>query len=246
MRNTILKKLLVVMLVGIITSQFTCFNSAEAADNNSVNKAQQVDKLIGNHILIQNNAFIIVDEKELINQLKEIDGNIMPGKENTEAIKVYYTIKDNIIKYNNDLKKGSAFLLSDGAIIYKNDTSLHLQGGSDYDIQYSWGVRRYMSTSHAGYIANELNKTSGLAGFFGVVFGVASAEAAGVGAIPFAGIAVYSLWVSSDLSYVNSQTNNGVIMDVHYTFYYKITAQSGYSGGRTGDGYSHSSAGGNF
>lgn len=243
--NTISRKLLAVVLICTVVSSLGCINYAEAAESDTVNIAQLVDETIKEHVVIKNNEFEIIDENDLLNQLEKINNSSVAGNY-AEAITAFNLIRTNINKTNNDLNNGSAFLLSDGAIIDKNDDSLRLQGGSSYDIKYYWGVRRYMSTSQASYTANELNKLSGTSSFFAVVFGVVSAEAGGIGAVPFAGIALYCYWVASDVGYINSQTSNGIILDVHYTFYYEVKAQSGYSGSLSGDGRSHSSGGGSF
>ena len=227
-------------LIGAILLSMLNVSTSKATVYDPIDFNMLVDQAIQSHITIKGNLIVVDNEKALFNELEEIKINLRNAPYN--PLVLLETILNNIEIYNEQIASGLAILLSDGAIIDATSDTLYLQGGSTYDVKYYWGVRRYLSTASANEMVRDLNKESAATAAMATIAGIASAEFAGLAAIPFVGYSLYASWIASDMSYVNGLTNDGVIADFHYTFYYNIRTQSNGQG-VSGDGHSHSGGG---
>lgn len=130
------------------------------------------------------------------------------------------------IEETNDLITDDILAVTDNLTIYEVDEAeLVVQGGNVNKVTWHWwGIRRYASRASANYIANCLNKFS-----YGSATASAVSSCLGPYGIPaviiFAFGALRAGWLASDISYYNSLTNRGVIIDLRWIISYKVSCQ---------------------
>lgn len=138
----------------------------------------------------------------------------------------YASLLDGIDNVNDMAEQGEVEITDNGSIYETDDDELVIQGGGIDKVKtYWWGERRWACTRCANKIANDLNKVStgawgvsAISGILGGPVGIGAGIGSAIGA-------VRSGWMASDISYYNSKTNRGVIIDCRWILTYKVKCQ---------------------
>lgn len=138
----------------------------------------------------------------------------------------YASLLDGVDNVNDMALEGEVEITENGSVYETDDNDLVVQGGGVDKVKtYWWGERRWACTKCANKIANDLNKVStgawgisAIAGILGGPVGIGAGIGSAIGA-------VRAGWMSGDISYYNSKTKRGVIIDCRWILTYKVKCQ---------------------
>lgn len=206
-----------------------------ATNNNLENINEEVINKIETNITYSDKGITIDSEKELKEDLKQIDINsikqelINLGANKQEVSKfnentIFKLVKDNIEDINKDVKQNKLKIVENHDIINADDDNFYVQGGSTYSKRYSWGVRHYKSTAAANRFTYELNKKSnniGLTAGLSFVFAPYGIPGGILGTVT----AWYLSGMSNEVNYYNNKNNRGIILDINNWLTYSVRNQ---------------------
>lgn len=199
------------MIVG--TMQGNNVYAKEVAINNN----NLVDELEKTDIVEYDDEKIIYDDEAIYDFIEKIDMSNFnaEAKKNGLDIMTREDVFNNFVKgieeTNETLEEGKLTMLSDGTMIDSDDDAFYLQGGSTKDVTKWWGKKRYKSTSAANKWVKTLNRVAAAEGGIGVIAGAALGVVPGI----VGGIGCWYCWdLASSVSYVNGQTNRGIIANI--------------------------------
>lgn len=224
-----------IITLGLIISLIIPVIKVNADSNDLENVNEEIINTIETNITYSDNGITIDSEKELKNELKQIDINAIKeelinlGANKQEVQKfnentIFDLIKDNIEDINKDVKQNKLKIVENHDIIDAEDDNFYVQGGSTYSKRYSWGIRHYKSTAAANKFTYELNKKSNNIGLTAGLSFIFSPYG-----IPGGVLGTVTVWylngMSNKVNYYNNKNNRGIILDINNWLTYSVRNQ---------------------